>query len=445
MSRFWKRIVEQLTVSPGPTPEAPLGSVRPGPLPPPRSVPDGDPWHDPTDRPFRPNRSRPVGSGLPATFGPASPADGGRRPRLFDPALGHYQSAFRPGDPRFDDVEAGTLWVEHRRRATDHVLRRIAESPLGDHLVLRGSRLLRAWFGDMAREPGDLDYVVDPVLMGLDDPLTAEIHDGLIAAVLAPPGPLGVEFITGAVATDDIWTYERAPGRRVAFPWRDDALPGGVVQIDAVFGEPLDLPVARMPVPVADGGCVTVRGAGPSQSLAWKLLWLATDSYPQGKDLYDAVLLAEQVPLPMSLLVEVLRRGDADPIPETAAGFVEGWAWGLDWKNFRAESPWVAGDSDHWLRRLEHAIEPTFSGPMRPGSLVELVPSDHLTFDPSWHTPAVLGLAAEIASGEAWELLPILGDALQDAGCDRPELLDHCRRGGPHGDRCWVIDRLRDA
>ena len=28
-------------------------------------------------------------------------------------------------------------------------------------------------------------------------------------------------------------------------------------------------------------------------ALAWKLLWLATDTYPQGKDLYDAVLLAE--------------------------------------------------------------------------------------------------------------------------------------------------------
>ena len=443
MSRFWKRLVEQFTVPPGPTPEAPLGSVRPGPLPPPRSVPDGDPWHDPTDRPSRPYRLRPVGNGLPATFGPASPADGGRRAWLFDPALKHYQSAFRPGDPRFDDVEAGTRWVEHRRRATDHVLRRIAESPWGDHLVLRGSRLLRAWFGDEAREPGDLDYVIDPVSMGLDDPLAAEIHDGLIAAVLAPPGPPGVEFLDDAVATDDIWTYERAPGRRVVFPWRDDALPGGVVQIDAVFGEPLDLPVTRMPVPVADGGCVTVRGAGPSQSLAWKLLWLATDLYPQGKDLYDAVLLAERSAVPAALLAEVLRRGSSDPMPETADAFVREWE--VDWHTFQDEYPWVAGDSYHWLWRLERALEPTFGGPPRPDSLVELTPGDCLAFDPSWLSPAVLGLAGEIAGGDAWELLPILGDALQDAGCERAELLDHCRRGGPHGDRCWVIDRLRDA
>ncbi|PYC74957.1 hypothetical protein C7C45_03455 [Micromonospora arborensis] len=40
----------------------------------------------------------------------------------------------------------------------------------------------------------------------------------------------------------------------------------------------VDKPVLAAPAPLA---------------LAWKLLWLATDRYPQGKDLYDAALLAE--------------------------------------------------------------------------------------------------------------------------------------------------------
>jgi hypothetical protein len=91
---------------------------------------------------------------LPRSFRAGAPSDGAVRPRRFDPALLHYQSAFRPGDPEFHDQETGRRWAVHRRRITDHVLRHITESALGDHLILRGSRLLKAWLGDLAREPG---------------------------------------------------------------------------------------------------------------------------------------------------------------------------------------------------------------------------------------------------------------------------------------------------
>jgi hypothetical protein len=36
--------------------------------------------------------------------------------------------------------------------------------------------------------------------------------------------------------------------------------------------------------------------------------------------------------------------------------------------------------------------------------------------------------------------MPILADALQDAGCDREEVLNHCRSAGPHVRGCWVVD-----
>jgi hypothetical protein len=36
--------------------------------------------------------------------------------------------------------------------------------------------------------------------------------------------------------------------------------------------------------------------------------------------------------------------------------------------------------------------------------------------------------------------MPILGDALQDAGCESAEILDHCRGPGPHVRGCWVVD-----
>jgi len=36
--------------------------------------------------------------------------------------------------------------------------------------------------------------------------------------------------------------------------------------------------------------------------------------------------------------------------------------------------------------------------------------------------------------------MPILADALQDAGCDSDDVLNHCRGDGPHVRGCWVVD-----
>jgi hypothetical protein len=36
--------------------------------------------------------------------------------------------------------------------------------------------------------------------------------------------------------------------------------------------------------------------------------------------------------------------------------------------------------------------------------------------------------------------MPILADALQDAGCDNDDILSHCRIDGPHVRGCWVVD-----
>ena len=38
--------------------------------------------------------------------------------------------------------------------------------------------------------------------------------------------------------------------------------------------------------------------------------------------------------------------------------------------------------------------------------------------------------------------MPILADALQDAGCTNEDVLTHCRGDGPHVRGCWVVDLL---
>ena len=38
--------------------------------------------------------------------------------------------------------------------------------------------------------------------------------------------------------------------------------------------------------------------------------------------------------------------------------------------------------------------------------------------------------------------MPILADALQDAGCDDEDILAHCREEREHIRGCWVVDLL---
>jgi hypothetical protein len=65
-----------------------------------------------------------------------------------------------------------------------------------------------------------------------------------------------------------------------------------------------------------------------------------------------------------------------------------------------------------------------------------------VTIDPSWVTSTVVSLAGGIYQEGAFDRLPILADALQDAGCDNAEVLAHCRSEGPHVRGCWVVDLL---
>ena len=38
--------------------------------------------------------------------------------------------------------------------------------------------------------------------------------------------------------------------------------------------------------------------------------------------------------------------------------------------------------------------------------------------------------------------LPVLADALEEAGCDNREILAHYRSGGEHVRGCWVVDLM---
>jgi len=64
---------------------------------------------------------------------------------------------------------------------------------------------------------------------------------------------------------------------------------------------------------------------------------------------------------------------------------------------------------------------------------------------PSWlrgHNRFISNLAEVIYEERGFDRLPILADALEDAGCDNVDILSHLRGPGPHVRGCWVIDLL---
>src|SRR5262249_42099247 len=60
----------------------------------------------------------------------------------------------------------------------------------------------------------------------------------------------------------------------------------------------------------------------------------------------------------------------------------------------------------------------------------------------TWHDRTVLKLAQTIYDDRRCDMMPILADALEEAGCTNADILDHCRGLGPHVRGCWVVDLM---
>jgi hypothetical protein len=106
------------------------------------------------------------------------------------------------------------------------------------------------------------------------------------------------------------------------------------------------------------------------------------------------------------------------------AGAVEMATWHKN-KNDKAADRARAGE-----RQAQAVlIRDIFGNPFRP-----------VTFSPEWRTSTAVALASQMYESRDFGAMPILADALQDAGCDNDEVLGHCRGPGPHVRGCWVVD-----
>lgn len=80
-----------------------------------------------------------------------------------------------------------------------------------------------------------------------------------------------------------------------------------------------------------------------------------------------------------------------------------------------------------------HRLHDIFGNPFRPAE-----------FDPAWRSEVALALATGIHVENAFDRLPVLADALEEAGCDAADILSHCRGEGSHVRGCWAVDLVLD-
>jgi hypothetical protein len=74
-------------------------------------------------------------------------------------------------------------------------------------------------------------------------------------------------------------------------------------------------------------------------------------------------------------------------------------------------------------------LRDTFGNPFRPA-----------LFESAWRTEAVVGLARGMYESRDFAPMPVLADALEDAGCAEEGVLAHCRGRGPHARGCFLVD-----
>jgi hypothetical protein len=153
------------------------------------------------------------------------------------------------------------------------------------------------------------------------------------------------------------------------------------------------------------------------------------------------------IPLAMDIVEKFADGVVGEPHYKRAAGLIQTFDWGREsidellLLDLMEATRGAATPSGEWIERVlpmlklvdEEAalLRDVFGNPFR-----------SVAIDPEWLSSTVLTLASGIYEEKAFDRMPILADALQDADCDNEEILNHCRSEGPHVRGCWVVDLL---
>ena len=150
-------------------------------------------------------------------------------------------------------------------------------------------------------------------------------------------------------------------------------------------------------------------------------------------------------------IVDYLHRlGISDCYASSYLAAVPGSGHGYDVADPTRLNPELGTEEDYWQwidamrdRGMGHVLDVV---PNHMGIAKSANPwwSDVLENGPSSRFARFFDIEWRPVKDELFEkvLLPILGDALMDAGCDSEEIVTHCRSEEPHVRGCWVVDLL---
>jgi hypothetical protein len=117
-----------------------------------------------------------------------------------------------------------------------------------------------------------------------------------------------------------------------------------------------------------------------------------------------------------------------------AAADLRWGTWPDRWRREQAEAEWWARKVDELAAQCR-LLRCIFGNPWHP-------PPRPPAAALAWNDRLVPRLAQVIYEERRWPELPLLADALLDAGCEDEVLLAHCRQGGEHARGCWAVDSL---
>jgi len=157
----------------------------------------------------------------------------------------------------------------------------------------------------------------------------------------------------------------------------------------------------------------------------------------------DAVLLAERFAdgkATRSQLVDAERR--ARVVADSRTGFFQNAAWEVvaasndwDFAIWRLFPRYGICTGDRQLgARATLLFRDIIGNPFR----IVFVLQEWL----DWNDRTAIKIAQTIYEERAFDRMPILADALEEAGCTSADILDHCRQPGEHTRGCWLVDLL---
>jgi hypothetical protein len=228
---------------------------------------------------------------------------------------------------------------------------------------------------------------------------------------------------------------------------RWEALEGSLDLIGLLPAGPLRVPLtgftseAEMPERYPEG--VSERKIGLFAVACCRRIWpsFRDPRCRQAVEVAERYLEGKATPEEMKAAHEAVRplaTGYDDDGPACAATALTEAPWGIAGAQEVAEAAaWYAPDVDTAFGEEMCAqaalLREVFGNPYR-----------EVRFDAAWRSAEVKKLAEEVYQSQEFGRLPELAELLGRAGCDEPEVLGHCRRGGGHVRGCWVIDLVLD-